>query len=169
MPTWAISGASRSRPPGSASCCRRSPSTISARARCCSTHPEKLENPFFLLYPGLGAAADGGARDGGDHHREPGGHHRRLFADPAGDPARPPAAHGDPPHLGDREGPDLHPARELASARRGRLSRDRVPLVERARLGLRHRRHRHDGDHDRDGLPRAVEMLALVGRRRRRS
>ena len=34
-PTWAISGGSRSRPPGSASCCRRSPSTISARARCC--------------------------------------------------------------------------------------------------------------------------------------
>ena len=28
------------------------PSTISARARCCSSHPEKLENPFFLLYPG---------------------------------------------------------------------------------------------------------------------
>ena len=46
---------------------------------------------------------------------------------------------------------------------------DRVPLVERARLGLRHRRHRHDGGHDRDGLPRAVEMLDAGARRRRRS
>ena len=41
---------------------------------------------------------------------------------------------------------------------------DRVPLVERARLGLRHRRHRHDGDHDRDGLLRAVEVLAAGAR-----
>ena len=36
MPISAISAASRSRPPGSASSCRRWSSTISARARCCS-------------------------------------------------------------------------------------------------------------------------------------
>ncbi len=41
---------------------------------------------------GLGAAADGGACHRRDRDREPGGHHRRLFADPAGDPARPAAA-----------------------------------------------------------------------------
>src|SRR5215204_2547359 len=39
---------------------------------------------------------------------------RRLFAHPAGDPARPPAAARDPPHLGEREGADLYPPGELA-------------------------------------------------------
>ena len=124
--------------------------------------PGEAREPVLPALSRLGAPADGGAGDGGDDHREPGGHHRRLLADPAGDPARPPAAHGDPPHLGDREGADLHPAGELAAAHRRRLSRDRVPLVERVRLGLRHRRHRHDGDHDRDGFPRHVEVLALA-------
>ena len=35
MPTWATSAPSRSSTPGSAMCCRRCCSTISARARCC--------------------------------------------------------------------------------------------------------------------------------------
>ena len=34
------------------------------------------------------------------HHRQPGGDHRRLLADPAGGPARPAAAPRDPLHLG---------------------------------------------------------------------
>ena len=122
MPTWAISAGSRSRPPGSASCCRRSPSTISARARCCSPIPRSSRTRSSCSIPDWALLPMVGARDGGDHHRQPGGDHRRLLADPAGDPARPPAAHGDPPHLGDREGPDLHPARQLASARRRGLS-----------------------------------------------
>ena len=42
--------------------------------------------------PGLGADPDGRAGDGGDRDCEPGRHHRRLFADAAGDPARPDAA-----------------------------------------------------------------------------
>ena len=37
---------------------------------------------------------------GGDH-RQPGGDPGRLFDDPPGDPTRLPAAHGDPPHLGE--------------------------------------------------------------------
>ena len=41
---------------------------------------------------GLGADPDGRSRDGGDRHREPGRHHRRLFVDASGDPARPAAA-----------------------------------------------------------------------------
>ena len=49
---------------------------------------------------GLGAAADGGAGHRRDRDREPGGDHRRLFAHPPGDPARPAAAPGNPPHLG---------------------------------------------------------------------
>ena len=42
--------------------------------------------------PGLGADPDGRTRDGGDRDCEPGRHHRRLFADASGDPARPDAA-----------------------------------------------------------------------------
>ena len=41
---------------------------------------------------GLGAAADGGPGHRGDRDRQPGGDHRRLFAHPAGDPARTSAA-----------------------------------------------------------------------------
>ena len=63
----------------------------------------RSSNPFFRLAPDWAAAAAvvllATARD---HHREPGGDHRRLLADPAGDPARPPAAPRDPLHLGDR-------------------------------------------------------------------
>ena len=51
MPTSVISAARRSSSPGSGSCCPRSPSTISARARWCSANPKAIENPFFLLYP----------------------------------------------------------------------------------------------------------------------
>ena len=66
--------------------------------------PKAIENPFFLLYPGLGAATDGGARDRRHRDRQPGGDHRRLLAHAAGDPARPAAAPRDPAHLGDAVG-----------------------------------------------------------------
>ena len=62
--------------------------------------PKAIENPFFLLLSGLGAVADGGAGDRRDRDRQPGGDYRRLFAEPAGDPARPAAAPRNPPHLG---------------------------------------------------------------------
>ena len=62
-----------------------------------------------------GALAAGRAGDAGHGHRLAGGDLRRVLADPPGDPARLPAAHGDPAHLGDRDRPDLHPARELAA------------------------------------------------------
>ena len=52
--------------------------------------------------PGLGADPDGRARHAGDRDREPGRHHRRLFADAHSDPARPDAAVRNPPHLGSR-------------------------------------------------------------------
>ena len=93
MPISAISAASRSRSPGSgcvlpgAGC-----STISARARWSST-TRRRSTTRSSCWPGLGAGADGRARDGRHRHRQPGGDHRRLFADPPGDPARPAAAH----------------------------------------------------------------------------
>ena len=75
--------------------------------------PEQAREPVLPALPGLGAAADG--RDGDDrhHHRQPGRDHRRLLADPAGDPARASAADGDPVDLGDREGPDLRAPDQL--------------------------------------------------------
>ena len=55
--------------------------------------------PVLSAVSGLGAAADGGARGGRDRDRQPGRDHRRLFDGPAGDPVRPAAPHGNPPHL----------------------------------------------------------------------
>ena len=75
--------------------------------------PEGDRESVLSAVPGLGAAADGGARDRRDRDREPGGDHRRLFAHPAGDPARPPAAAGDPPHLGGALRANLHAAGQL--------------------------------------------------------
>ena len=46
-------------------------------------------------------------------------------------------------------GPDLHAAGERAAADRRAAAGGAVPLVERARLRLRHRRHRHHGGHRR--------------------
>ena len=60
---------------------------------------EAVENPFFLMAPGVGARPARHPRDLRDRDRQPGGDHRRLLADPAGDPARPPAAARDPAHL----------------------------------------------------------------------
>ena len=104
--------------PGSAWCCRRCCSTISARARWCWRDPAAIENPFYRLVPECAAAADGRAGDRRDRDREPGGHHRRLFADASGDPARPAAAPRDPAHLGGAFRPDLHAARQHRAAGR---------------------------------------------------
>ncbi len=64
-------------------------------------NPKAIENPFFLLYPDWALLPMVRAGDGRDRDRQPGGDHRRLFADPAGDPARPAAAARNPPHLRD--------------------------------------------------------------------
>ena len=66
----------------------------------------------------LGAAADGGAGDRRHRDRQPGGDHRRLFAHATGDPARPVAASGNPPHFGIAVRTDLYAAREHAAADR---------------------------------------------------
>ena len=50
--------------------------------------PEAIENPFYLLYPEWALVPDGHPRDARDHHRQPGGDHRRFLADTPGDPAR---------------------------------------------------------------------------------
>ena len=53
-PTWAISAASRSRPPGSAWCCRRCSQLFRPGRAAAAPIRTAIENPFFLLYPGLG-------------------------------------------------------------------------------------------------------------------
>ena len=52
-----------------------------------------------------------------------------------------------PPHLGDAGRPDLHAAGQHAAAGRRAAAGRAVPLVERARLRLRHRGDRHHGGH----------------------
>jgi KUP system potassium uptake protein len=61
MPTSAISASGRSRPPGSSSCCRRWRMNYLGQGALLIGEPKAIENPFFLMFPGLGADPDGGA------------------------------------------------------------------------------------------------------------
>ena len=106
-------------------------------------------NPFYRLVPGAAALPDGRARDDGGDHRVAGAHLRRLLAHPAGDPARLLAAPQGDAHLQARGRADLHRRSEHRARRRLPRARARLPVVEQSRGGLRHRRHRHDGDHHR--------------------
>src|SRR5579884_4032145 len=110
----------------------------------------------------LGAHSDGGPGDGGDRNREPSRHHRRLFADQPGDPARTFAAVRDSPHLGATGRPDFYAARQQALADWRAASGRSVPLVERAGLSLWHSRNRYHGRHRHDGLHRHLAHVALV-------
>ena len=51
MPISAISAASRSRPPGSASCCRRCCINYFGQGALVLADPEAIENPFYRLVP----------------------------------------------------------------------------------------------------------------------
>ena len=102
-------------------------------------HPEAIANPFYKLVPELAAAADGRACHRRDRDREPGRHHRRLFADTAGDPARSAAAARDRAHLGGVFRPDLSAARQHRAADRRAAAGGTVPHLAAARLRLRHR------------------------------
>ena len=64
--------------------------------------PKAIENPFFLMFPDWALIPMVASRHRRHRDREPGRDHRRLFADPSGDPARPAAALRNPPHLGSR-------------------------------------------------------------------
>ena len=125
----AVTGARRSTPISAISAAGRSRLAWLARAlpcaaaqlfrpgrACCSPSPDAIENPFYLLYPDWALLPMVGAGHGGHRDRQPGGDHRRLFADPQADAARPAAAARDPAHLGDAVGPDLHAARQHAPA-----------------------------------------------------
>ena len=118
---------------------------LSRAGRAGAGQPQGARESVLPDVPGLGAHPDGAARHRRHRDRQPGGDHRRLFDHPSGDPARPDAAARNPPHLGLACRADLHAAGEHAAAGRCAAAGAAVPLVERARLRLRHRRHRHDG------------------------
>ena len=89
---------------------------LSGAGRARDRRSQGDRKPVLPDVPGLGADPDGRAGDAGDRDREPGRHHRRLFADPAGDPARPDAAVRNSPYLGSAFRPDLHPAHQHDAA-----------------------------------------------------
>src|SRR5829696_3017916 len=60
------------------------------------SHPEKLENPFFLLYPGWALLPMVALATAATIIASQAVITGALFTHPAGDPARPPAAPGDP-------------------------------------------------------------------------
>ena len=66
-----------------------------------------------------------------------------------------------PPHLGHRDRPDLHPARQLAADGRRAAAGLRLPLLRQPRRGLRHLGHRRDGDRRRPGRPGRRLALGL--------
>ena len=80
--------------------------------------PKAIENPFFLMFPDWALLPMVVLATVGDRDREPGGDHRRLFADPPGHSARAAAAIRNPPHLGIPFRPDLYPAHQHAAAGR---------------------------------------------------
>ena len=96
--------------------------------------PERLVEPVLPALPGLGADPDGDPLDGRGDHRLPGRDLRRLQRHPPGDPARLPAAPGDPPHLQGGGRPGLRPGRQLDHLRRGRRARRRLRLLREARV-----------------------------------
>ena len=77
--------------------------------------PAALAHPFYHLVPGWALWPLIGLATLRHRHRQPGGDLGRVLAHPAGGPARLPAADDGPAHLGHRDRPDLHPARELAT------------------------------------------------------
>ncbi len=86
----------------------------------------------------------------------------RLLADRPGDqPRLHPAADGSA-HVGRPRRADLRAARQLAADDRLRRAGARLPVVERPRRRLRHRRHRDDDDHDAAVLPGRPRPLRLV-------
>ena len=92
-PTWAISAERRSASPGSASSCPACVLNYFGQGALVLREPAALEHPFYHLVPGWALLAAGRPRHLRHHHRLAGGDLGRVLADPAGDPARLPAAH----------------------------------------------------------------------------
>ncbi len=115
--------------------------------------------------PRPAAHAPDRAGDDRDDHRQPIDHHRRLFDDAPGHPARLAAA---PHHQADVGGglrPDLRRGRQLAADDRHARPDDRLRQVGQSRRRLRHRGFADDADDERAAVHRDARNLGL-GRRR---
>ena len=128
----------------------------------------RVDNPFFAMVPaGALTYALVVLVGGGDGHRVAGAHLRRVLAHAPGDSARLLAARHRPPHLERHRGADLHPRRSTGRSAIACLALVLVfQRVDAARGGVRHRRHRHDGDHQRRllrGAARGLEVAAVEG------
>ena len=106
----------------------------------------EVKDPFFYLASDSLPPAARDHRDFRVHHRQPGGHFRRLLGHPAGDPAWLRPATADSPHQRKRGRPDLHPGRQLGTDDDGPHSRADLPLLLEPGRGLWNRGHRRDGD-----------------------
>ena len=107
---------------------------------------DRARPPLLSSGPGLAALAADRARHHGHDHRQPGGDLGRVLADPPGGAPGPPLAHDHRAHLGHRDRPDLHPARQLAADDRRAGAGGRLRLVEQPCRRLRHLGHRRHGD-----------------------
>ena len=103
---------------------------------------------------GLGDFPARAAGDGGDHHRQPGDHHRLVLADASGDAARlvPGLAH--PPDLGRGIRPDLRAVRELDDDAVDDRPDGQLRQLRPPRRRLWHRRLDHDAADDGSALQR---------------
>ena len=116
--------------------------------------PETVESPFYRLAPSwailplavLATCATVIASQALDL--------RSVLAHGAGGAARLSPSHADHPHVAASRRPDLCPGRQLAVDDRVCRTRAGVPDVEQSGVGLRHRRHDDDADHDVAVLPR---------------
>ena len=84
---------------------------LSRPRRAHSQRPEGGRKPILFDGAELGLGAARSSVDRRDRDREPGRHHRRLFAGQPGDPARIAAAPRNRPHLLHSGGADFHPPR----------------------------------------------------------
>ena len=128
--------------------------------------PSALENPFYLLAPGLAAAAARVPVDGGDRDRQPGDDLRRLLhgADVHADVV--PAAPDGAAHQPHRGGSDLFAADQLGAAGRRADPGAVVPQQRRAGGGVRHRGDRDVPVHELPGhgrVPAPVRLVAGAG------
>ena len=94
------------------------------------------------LYPAVGAC------NRCNDNRQPGRDQRRIYDDPAGDPAWLSASYGNPVHIADRGQPNLRPADQLDPCCGCHRPRSRIQDVQLIGRGLRRRRVDDDARHD---------------------
>ena len=164
-PTWGISAPGRSAWPGASSSFRPHPQLRRPGGDRAGRRADRGQHLLSAL-PGAAADAADRAGDGRDRHRQPVDHHRRLFDDPPGDPARLAAAPDHQADLGGGLRPDLCRRGQLAVDDRHARPDDRLRQVRQSRRRLRHRGVGDHADDERAAVHRHARDLGLAGLRR---